>query len=288
MAKHDVLIIGGGLYGQVIAKELTRRGRTVTIFDCKKTHTATPASGMLTKTGWFKGLGSDVYDPGLKVLRDNFTVHTLGFDILLPKLHTRTKEVDVLLVEPSEFDFPVQRIEADSLQSMARQGRVIDTEGRKHEAKTVIVAAGIWCNELFERGQIPYVEGRKGISFFWDVKESFQLKGFIELWAPYKHLVGFKYSPTKVWIGDGTALMPQSWTSERELQCLDRCHAPVKGKLPKTKAHAVVGIRPYVRGHKLGVTKEVMNNIWVSTGGAKNGTVGAGYAAHVIAESICK
>jgi glycine/D-amino acid oxidase-like deaminating enzyme len=273
---NDVCVVGAGLFGQVIAKELMRRGRDVTIVDDQRPLSGTAPSGMLTKPGWFAGMGKDIYNPALDLLRRNFTVHELEFTI-----RPSGKKTGIMLVEPADFNL---NPDIRTVTKVEDQGRVHYADGISQRYDLVVVAAGIWSDKLVD---VPKLEGKQGISFNWHVKPDFELDGFINLWAPYKHLVGFKMSPTLVWVGDGTALKPDNWTADREKQCLDRCHKHVKSKLKKGDADPIVGIRPYVKGYKAGYVKQLSPNLWVATGGAKNGTISAGHVAHVIAEATC-
>lgn len=273
---NDVCIVGAGLFGQVIARELAGNGRQVTMYDDRRPLNGSAPSGMLTKPGWFAGMGKEIYNPALDVLRRNFTVHELQF-----KIKPSGKRTGIMLVEPSEFNWPAER---RTVVGVADDGTVSFAEGQPEKYKLVIVAAGIWSDKLVD---VPKLEGKQGISFHWPVEPDFKMEGFINLWAPYKHLVGFKMSETKMWVGDGTALKPGNWTTDREKQCLDRVFKHVKGKVKKGDVEPIVGIRPYVKGYKSGYVKELSKNVWVATGGAKNGTISAGHVAHVIAGATC-
>ena len=140
----------------------------------------------------------------------------------------------------------------------------------------VVVAGGVWSKELIHA---PTLVGKQGVSF--RVPESYVMNNTIQAWAPYKQAVVFQEKRDQVWAGDGTAIKPENWTEERAQKSLNRMRKITTFSSMASK-HAVVGIRPYVPKVKPCLLEHQENGLWVATGGAKNGLIAAGWAAHEI------
>lgn len=101
----------------------------------------------------------------------------------------------------------------------------------------------------------------------------------INVYAPYRQAVAYNLDKNTVWMGDGTALVEKTWKAS-EAARVQNTQYRAKG-LFKLKGDPVVtvGARPYVEGFKQGYFVQAFPRTWVSTGGAKNGTVLAAYQA---------
>jgi glycine/D-amino acid oxidase-like deaminating enzyme len=93
-------------------------------------------------------------------------------------------------------------------------------------------------------------------------------------------MVKFFEEPEGIWAGDGTAIKPDNWTIER----LQKSYERMRDFVAQDGGVPSVGIRPYVPKAKPAYVEEVQPGVWVATGGAKNGLVAAGWAAHRILE----
>jgi hypothetical protein len=110
----------------------------------------------------------------------------------------------------------------------------------------------------------------------------------ISVYAPYKQAVMFNIEPKTVWFGDGSALIESTWTKERKQRIeatADRA-AKLSGAIKGTRVKVTEGARPYVEGHKSGYLEQLSPKLWVSTGGAKNGTVLAALQALRFVEAM--
>lgn len=288
---HDAIVVGAGLFGQIITKALRAQGRDVLLLDGKRRLAGSGPAACLMKPSWFSSLGKRVYDPSLRLLDDIYGIQELEFD-LRPKVLkqariARIARCLVSWVDPSEILGPV----AHYAQVESVGPGWVQTPAARLEAKLVIVAAGIWTERLLP--QYPQV-GQRGIAFLWT--GLCLARPFIQPWAPYRQLVAFNRGDG-IWVGDGISIKMENWTDERERQSLERCREALdiatmrKGHKPKGEGlfHRAVpivlhGIRPYAKGHSPCLIEEVSPGLWVASGGAKNGTLAAGYCAHVIRE----
>lgn len=267
---YDVIIVGAGIYGQVIRAELTRLGLRPIVLDPRE-HPDCPfgpgsaASGNLMKPSWFAGLGKEIHEPALETLSRLYPVQEVT-----ARLRPTGLTAKVLWIPPErvlEWDH-VTRARVTKVEP----GRVELEDGREFLARWVVVAAGVWSQLLLPDLKLS---SRVGASF----RAQGQLEeAFVLPWAPYKQVVGFNCSPTEFWVGDGTALVPTSLTEERLKKSIQRCGAAVGW--PTTKLRTTVGARPYApKAPKEGILERRDKGLVVATGGAKNGLILAGHAA---------
>jgi glycine/D-amino acid oxidase-like deaminating enzyme len=160
-------------------------------------------------------------------------------------------------------------------------------EGDPVQVKLVVVAAGIWT-KMF----VPEVDvvGQAGIA--WLRQANGIEEPFIKVWAPYKQIVAFNRGDG-LWIGDGLSL--RNWNDSYENASRERCDAALLRRsvwgpsINSSQAPEVLklfGYRPYVKDAKPCLLKEVRKGFWVATGGAKNGTLAAGWCADQIVRRL--
>ena len=272
---YDALIVGGGLFGGTIAHALHAQGRKVVVFDDQRPNGGTAPSGGLMKPGWFAGLGKDVHEPALALLDRLFGVETVEFDIYAASL--KIKREKVFRLRPKKVTkLPEGMLKIKRTVVSVRQGAVDTGDEEVYEAPLVIVAAGVWCRELMRDVE---VKALKGVSFQFNGELPV---GIIKPWAPYKQIVAHQMVPGLIWGGDGSAILEGNWTAERIEQCKKR----VRSIMPEGSRMlgAVTGLRPKCPGHKPCLFEEKEPGLFVATGGAKNGSVAAGWVAHRILE----
>jgi glycine/D-amino acid oxidase-like deaminating enzyme len=144
------------------------------------------------------------------------------------------------------------------------------------EARTVVVAAGIWTELL-----LPEVKqrGLAGMAFLWP-GEKIEVP-FVRPWAPFKQIVAFNREDG-LWAGDGTSIVWKNWSVKHEEATWRRCTSAVGVEAEPAR---IFGVRPY-HSMKPCYLGEVRPRLWVATGGAKNGTLAAGWCAHELVEKL--
>ena len=286
----DVIVVGGGLFGSIISKALSSKGYDVIMFDDDRPMSGSKPSACLMKPGWFAGLGKEVHEPSLKLLDDLYKIEELQFGIYAGPLKVKTEKV--FRVDPDKilhgyrdnyrrYKSTISHIEKNRVVALSPAAKL----PMDFEADHIVVATGVWANELMKTSQ-P-IQAVRGISYYW---EGHLEEGIIKPWAPYKQLVAFQsrdavYKENKViWSGDGTAILNKNWTVQREDQCLARSLSilPHNPTLLETRQ----GLRPSVKKLKPCLFERTDDGIFIATGGAKNGTVAAGWCAHKILEMI--
>lgn len=283
---RDVVIIGSGLFGSIICKALTRRGADAVMIDSSEPRAGSGPAACLMKPGWFGGLGRETYKPSLDLLGELYGVEELQFSCGLGRI-----KMPVLWCNPRHIlnteTAPLIRGRVTRVDlTVGWSVEYIDALGTQVvESQRVIVAAGIWTNKVLEnfhpsQSMVPGLHPREGVAFTyspWSIQEP-----FIRPWAPYKQIVAFNRAPREVWVSDGTAV--KEFTPAREIACRERCAREVE--LERVKSKSLFGIRPYTPNAKPCFLEDRGDGLWVVTGGAKNGTIAAGWAAHRIREEI--
>jgi glycine/D-amino acid oxidase-like deaminating enzyme len=277
----SVIIVGAGLFGQIISRALREDGHTVLMMDRGEEMAGSKPAACLMKPSWFSGLGADVHEPALSLLDELYDLQTIQFE-LMPKslsfLDGALPKASVYWVQPSTI------LSGDSATAATvanvtevKPGSVVTDLG-VFEADVVIVAAGVWSEELLPQYK---QQAQHGLALLFP--DHYCTRPAIQAWAPYRQRVGFNRGDG-MWIGDGTAIKASNWNDERTKTVADRCRAmyDVEGKT----ARYLHGLRPYAKGHKPCLLEQPSPGVWLASGGAKNGTVAAAYCAHKIRESL--
>jgi glycine/D-amino acid oxidase-like deaminating enzyme len=267
--KHEVVIVGSGLFGSIAATLARAEGHKVTVISNKQSQAASGASGCVLAPSWLASLDRRQIDTAMEVLKSLYAVHDMTFSTnLLKKFDAQRVDPREVLIEPNVFD------------KVDEVGDGYVRCGSKIWRGKVLVAAGVWCEELLEG--LPPMRGLYGASLLIPGKIEHPK---IHVYAPYRQAVAFQLDKNLVWFGDGTALVQKTWMKRGAgSECIEatRLRAIRLMKLAgdSSKVEINVGIRPYVEGHKAGYFERVHKSTWVSTGGAKNGTVLAAWQAH--------
>lgn len=276
MSEQDAIVVGAGLFGRTLAKQLESLGMTVRIFDDDRPCAGSPPSGGLIKPGWFSGLGAD-YGRAFERLQELWGLEEMSFQVQAGPL-AKTERLYRLPAERVLGWGTVERATVESVQpgSVKLRGRAGPVE-----ARFVVVAAGFWSGELMT---VPGLVGKAGCSFVWG--DGWQVEqNFVRPWAPYKQVVAFNLPDGKsFWAGDGSALLHDHWTAEREAVSLARC-ASAAGAPPE-EARRQFGIRPMIKGRKVAQLEERGRGLYLATGGGKTGAIGAGLCAAQLAERL--
>lgn len=281
MAKHNVVVVGNGLFGSIAATYARAEGHQVTVVSDDREYSASKASGCVLAPSWLNSMEKSHIHTSMEVLGSLYKVLPVEFFSNVFNKGFKASRIDPkdILVKP------------DVRGNVHHVGNgyvnVRDSTGadRKLQGK-VLLATGIWTPELF--GGMPKMKGLWGAS----LRIRAQLEEpRIHVYAPYRQAIAFNISKTDVWMGDGTALIEKTWKAEaeqRKTATMYRAHELFD--LPDTimAYRATVGVRPYVEGHKAGYFEKIQPNVWVSTGGAKNGTVLAAWQAHRFVKEALK
>lgn len=267
----DAMVVGAGLFGQVIHRQLTRLGMKSVLVDANHRYAGSGPAACLMKPSWFSSLGRDVYEPSLTLLDELYGVQDLTFRVGPAKATVHWSDPS-LIMKPVPDVMTVEVVGPGWVQS----------QRERLTARTVIVAAGVWSSRLVN---VPGLVGRAGAAFLWPGAHI--PEPFISPWAPYRQLVAFNRGDG-LWVGDGTAMKPDNFDEDRLHKSQHRCTNAVEEALGREELgvpQVLYGIRPYVPKAKP-CYLDIKPGLIVATGGAKNGTLAAGWCAHRIGEVL--
>lgn len=264
----DVIIVGGGLFGSIAAAALRDAGMDVALIDDGRPRSGSRAAGCLMKPSWLTRMGRDNVDASFRLLDRLYGLRTIS-------LKAGPLSVNAEWINPDSV------LASDRLKSVVTKvepGVVHLHSGASIRAsKAVVVASGVWTRDLI-RG--VSVVGKAGVSLRLPFMVA-PIDNRISVWAPYKQLVRFAVPDENFyWAGDGTAILSKNWNQDRERACVDRIQAFAgSGKVQ-------VGIRPFADTPDPAALEEVAPGLWSLTGGGKNGTAAAGWAAAKLLERL--
>lgn len=281
-ARADTLVVGAGLFGCTIAAALRRKGKKALVIADQRQGMGSRPAACLMKPSWFSSMDKAQSQPSLALLDALYGLQTIRFRVGFRgglAVHS-----DVHWVDPNKV---LQ--EPDANGTMKRFWRTLggwnvefstQAGDRVILTKNLVLALGIWQNE-HKPASWQELHSLHGMALLLP-NESLE-EPFIQPWAPYRQLVAFNRGDG-LWIGDGSAIRGHKWTKGHEEIIENRCLKAV----PPMKSSSFLrlhGIRPYA-GEKPCFLRNPEPGLWFASGGAKNGTIAAGYAAHVISEEI--
>jgi len=274
----EIVVIGAGIVGTTIAKQLSKSGK-VLLIDAGLPDSGSLPSGGHLKQSWFAGLGRDIWEPALECLHTCYDLIEENMEI---KGKDKTEKILRLDMDRFREDIKVTKDRVVTLkETTSKRPIVLLASGKTVRADLLVIAAGFWCNTLLpDVFAVQQITGKMGVSF--RVRTSLK-NPFIFTWAPYKQVVAHQQSKNEVWIGDGSAISPKSWDTERVVDCRIRCAKVLEVK-QSLFYRRMVGIRPYFpNGHFL--FQKLGKCTYVVTGTGKQGTIVSGYAAHKISST---
>lgn len=267
---RNVVIVGAGLFGAMAAKLCALNGFKVTVIDSREKEAGSRAAACLMAPSWMAGLGKEKIEKGMEVLNLLYKVVDIPFVV------NKVKTVNIKHVKPSSIlslsRIPNVEVVKDKV-VMVGDGGVETIKGRYYKGN-VLVAAGIWSEQLVV---MPDIKALTGTALHFTQ----QTDPEVRVWAPYKQAVKFNITPAVTWFGDGTSILRKNFDDTRIEATVNRA-SKYGLKLP---SRIIVGQRPYIEGEK-GYFRHILHNTWVSTGGAKNGTILAAYQAQQFLEAI--
>lgn len=265
---RDVIIVGGGLFGSIAAATLRGAGMDVMLIDDGRPRSGSRAAGCLMKPSWLSKMGRDNVDASFRLLDRLYGLRTVPLRAGPLSISAEWINPDTILGS-ERVTARVAKVATFPGGSRVRLAPTLEA----HDARHVIVACGAWTRELVTGAPVV---GKVGVSLRLDSPPE---DSRIDPWAPYKQLVRFSADGFH-WAGDGTAIIDRNWTEERRRQSVERItRFAGAGEVRE-------GVRPYAQTGDPAALEEVAPGLWSLTGGGKNGTAAAGWAASRLLEAL--
>lgn len=280
---YDFVVVGTGLFGSIISRALSAAGANVIAVGDDRPLSGSKPAACLMKPGWASSMSYKEYEQAIELLE------SLYGRVTELKLRARplAKQIPVSWLNPRKIlswkDLPephVARVESIC------ERTVFCSDGLELEARiAVILCTGAWAEEL-----VPELKGtvvpKGGWAFTWSGQIA---DPFLQVWAPYRQLIGFNRGPDEIWCGDGTALIKSSFQSCGTMaKSMQRCITALGSEVsPANGPKILAGYRPYFKGPKAPALIHKANpGLYVATGGGKNGTLGAAWAARQLRDRL--
>jgi glycine/D-amino acid oxidase-like deaminating enzyme len=258
----DVVVVGAGIVGRVIARQAASRGRAVTLYDAGLSTPGSPASAGLIKASW-SDVGRATFMRGLATLDALDLLQSLA--LTQEERTVDVHRVDFLDMMSSGRDL----VERRRVIALGHGTSFFLDDSEEVTCRTLVLACGMWANELVGHAIEP-VEPRFGVALsFGHAVE----RATIKWWAPYKQTLLIPRGGT-THATDGTSV--REWQAQLAVRCADHAR---EADPALTGVHwaATVGARPYAESGW--IIKQLRPEVHVVTGGRKTGTLLAGVAA---------
>jgi glycine/D-amino acid oxidase-like deaminating enzyme len=269
----------------------------VMLIDDKRPLSGSKPAACLMKPSWLTSMTTDQLDKSFALLDQLYQLERVPFTLDNLKI-----DMSVTRIRPSKVGEAVSKFAHEGKVALVRDdGNKVYCDFRQGiEARHVVLACGSWAHELAPWAPTP--KQQAGWAFTWQGEH--KPPNVIKLWAPYRQLVVFNREDGEVWAGDGSALKPERLTDwERRDESMMRC---VRAAFPNTgmpsqlegdkrteqerrfsEANVISGIRPYTeKSEGAPCFFETRGRVTVITGGAKNGTMAAGWCAARLKEML--
>lgn len=281
--KTDIVVVGGGIMGSTIGEAFRNKGREVIILDDGKPLSGTSACGGCIKISPLMGLNKDDEKPILDLMESLFGIHKERFQI---RPSMGLLKADVWQIEMDRVYKTYKTLgEVFKLKTSPKYYvyyRDSSKEVTRLECEILVIASGMGCSNI-----LPSIisnkelTAKKGVTFRFKGKIE---KPFVKAWAPYKQVTVHNIvlnGENKIWSGDGSALKPENWGSERTSEALVRIKKAMD--IEDEPVDIIYGLRPFHSSHmKPCYLKKIDRHFWVATGAGKFGCISAGWAAKEI------
>ncbi len=275
----DTLVIGAGIIGATVAAAMRTQGTEVLVLDDQRPMSGTAPSGGHLKPSWFGELKKKDYEPAMELLdqiwglkAEKFAIRAMGISVA----STTVYRVDTDVVVAA----PYTRASVTTIKDVSGSRPVVITaDGVEYRPNRLVIATGAWVRELITGVD---VQAKQGVSFR---LPGVLKKPFIKPWAPYKQVVAHQQGEAEIWVGDGSAIIPQNWGPSRTGECLERCRSAIGTTAPPLRT--ITGLRAYTDTKTGPCLFEKLGPVtWVVTGAGKSGTIAAGWAANRLIKEV--
>ena len=284
----DLVIVGGGYWGVASALAAERNGLSVLMIDGEDEMNGSKAAGGHFSLKWFKGqfrggmerAYEDAMSLGVEFDTKGALINTLYDRKKFGNKYLKPKD-DWWVFMPEQF-LGLRQPDKKAIVSKIKKTDTVEiqTNCGDIKARNVLVCAGVWTDFLLHSSNLP----RVGVSALAGSAMSFRGENIEKLMlhqtTPYRQISIRNWGKGYIRIGE---------TSEYK----ENEHQKYLDKMIGTVDHHLYGYKPHklFRGYRAMRKKpfigKVEDNIYVATGGGRNGGVMSFYAARKIVSSIC-
>lgn len=251
-------IIGAGLAGSMVAKELGKNGMPFRVFDCNEKYAASKFSENLFSPTWLKGV--PYIDSSVSYLKKNYPIETR-------ELTTGTSLQNV-------YHIPVDKILVTNTINK-KVTKIVNGGcycGSEYYVGINIICAGYFTKELIQVKNLDSLTGHGLI--FEPTETNLMVKQTMRHYRPYTHEKVLLLSDGRIWYGDSTTILHKNYIKQKEKYINETLLRAKKIGL-SGKCLIKYGARPFIndKTKKNGYYKKINDSNYVVTGGWKDGLV---------------
>lgn len=251
-------IVGAGLSGSFVAKELDNNNIPYRIFDSNEPFAASRISENLFSPTWLKGI--EYLDPSIKWLTKNYEIQNKRFKTNKTYQNVFYLPIDKVLRQKYILK-KVTKLSNDGLYC-----------GSEHYQGINIICAGYYSKKLIK---IDALNSLSGHGLLFEPNETnIKLEEVMRHYRPFTHEKVMKWHDGRIWYGDSTAIIHQSYLKNQK-QYIENTLQRAKKIGLTGKYNMYYGARPFMNNKlkKYGLYKKINDNNFVLTGGWKDGLI---------------
>lgn len=254
----NINIIGAGLCGSMVAKELQNSGIKFRIFDSKEEFASSKISENLFSPTWLKNTA--YLNESIKFLNKYYQVQNK-----LLKTGKSYQEVLHIPIDKILWDDIIQ----EKVSKITRSGLYANN---KYYNGINVICAGYYTQNFIKIKDFNALTGH-GL-LFEPNDNNLRLEETMRHYRPFTHEKILKWHDGRVWYGDSTAIMHERYIKGKN-NFIENTIQRAKKIGFKGKYQIYFGARPFVNNStkKFGYYKKVDENTFVITGGWKDGLV---------------
>ena len=268
-----VNIIGCGLAGSFIAKQLELNKIEYRIFDSNEKFASSKISENLFSMTWLKGhpylkYSIDFLSNNYNIINKQFNTNKSIQNVLHIPISNVLKKIDIL----------------KKVTKINNEGLFCNEEFYKG---INIICAGYYSKNLIN---IKDINSLTGHGFLFEPNDNNNLiKEVMRHYRPFVHEKIMKWHTGEIWYGDSTAIMHQNYLNKQNYYINESLKRISKiGLIGKYKLQ--FGARPFINNDtkKFGYYKKINQNNYVITGGWKDGMIIYPYLSSLLIKDINK
>ncbi len=254
----NINIIGAGLCGSIVAKELQNNSIKFNIFDSNEQYASSKISENLFSLTWLKG--TNYLEDSIKFLNKNYKVQKKVFK-------TNKSYQDVLHIPIDNILW--KDVINEKVNKITDKG--IYSSNKFYDGINII-CAGFYTKDFVNIKDFNSLTGH-GLLFEPNDNNT-SIEETMRHYRPFTHEKIMKWYDGRIWYGDSTAIIHNTYIKNQK-QYIQNTLNRAKTIGLKGKYNIYFGARPFVNNQnkKLGLYKKINDNTFVLTAGWKDGLV---------------
>lgn len=282
----DLIVIGGGLFGSMIARYFEHKGAEVIVLDSDEKLSASKCSLGVWRDSWVEKIkvqsenSLEIWDE-VGIVPDE-----VDFFDMDKEEEFKMKWVDFSKISMRPVPFKVHSVKNNRVKGYYFE----DGDQMELKAKNVVIAAGVYTDFILNNSNYPTI----GLDGYWGANFVVNMNidvSRISTWAPYKQNVLHKIDDDHFTFSDGVKIKNPTLDDKRIKKVSPRIKTHLDEIVmanvdPEKIVQVREGLRPFLPKGLMSFVNKHDKNLFSATGGAKNGTVLCGHVAKELYQQI--